>query len=242
MATKYRLILLMLMTLSFRSQPMLAQADQQGFRLGLKIPYTYDFTYYQRVNPRFGFHAGAQIVTIPFASYPLGIMNVWGADPDITAILEDPYTIGAGLDVGAQYHFGTDNRRYYFGLSGQWMNLLKRDLNDEVINKAFDVDLSGQDIPLGPISKSASTKPLTLNTNYVNLAFVFGKIVPLYNQDREIRIEVEISKIIFSHHHLQSDYRYITPISDRTNTELQSTMRKYGWFPSINVYYIFMAK
>ena len=57
-------------------------------------------------------------------------MEMWGADPKLTAILEEPFSIGAGMDIGAHYYFGTDNRRYYVGLSVQWMNLLKRDIDD----------------------------------------------------------------------------------------------------------------
>jgi hypothetical protein len=167
-------------------------------------------------------------------------MNLFGADPNVTAILEEPFSIGAGLDLGFHYYFGTDSRRYYGALSVQWMNLLKRDLKDEVINNAFDLNFNTPGaVTYGPISKSQSNKPLTLNTNYVNLGFIFGKIVPLPNSENEVRIEFAINKTIFSHHNLQSDYRYITPISELTNESLQSTMRKYGWFPTFNAYFIY---
>ncbi len=216
-----------------------SQPQEQGFRAGIKMPYTYDLGYFVRFHTRFAIHVSTQFVTFPFSKVPTGYMNLLGADKNITAILNEPFSIGAGLDIGAHYYFGSDNRRYYGALSMQWMNLLKRDISDEVINNAFGVDLNSGEIPLGPIAKSQSTKPLTLNTNYLNLGFIFGKIVPLLNPNMELRIEAEISKTIYSHHYLQSDYRYITPIAELTSDKLKETMKKYGWFPTLNVYFIY---
>lgn len=228
-------IALLLMTI----QVVFSQPEEQGFRVGIKLPYTYDLGYLVRFNTRIAIHLSTQFVTFPFSKVPTGYMNLWGADPDITAILNDPFSIGAGIDVGIHYYFGTDNRRYYSALSVQWMNLLKRDITDEVIYNAFGLDLNSGEIPLGPIAKSQSTKPLTINTNYVNLGFIVGKIIPLQNQNTELRIEAGVNKTIFSHHYLQSDYRYISPVAELTNEKLQYTMKKYGWFPTINVYFIY---
>ena len=216
-----------------------AQVGDEGIRVGLKLPYTYDIGYYNRFTNRIGMHVSAQFVTFPFSSVPTGYMNLFGADPNVTAILEGPFSLGAGLDLGFHYYFGTDNRRYYGGLSVQWMNLVKRDIVDEVINNAFNVNLDSGLYPLGPIAKSQSTKPLTINTNYVNMALLVGKIIPLQNKATELRVEFELSKVIFSHHNLQSDYRYITPVSEQANESLQNTMKKYGWFPTINIYFIY---
>jgi hypothetical protein len=212
--------------------------EGQAIRLGLRLPYTYDFGYFQRFNVRFGLHAGAQFATFPFSSSPLLFMNLFGAEPEMTLVLKDPFTVGAGGDVGLHYYFGKDNRRYYTGLSVQWMTLLKKDITDSVINEAFNVNLSSGEIPLGPIAKSQSIKPLTLNSHYWSLGFIFGKIIPINQSNREIRLEIEINKVIYSHHRLQSDYRYISPIAEKTNEGLQQMMRKYGWFPTINIYYL----
>lgn len=232
-------ILLSVFLVLFTNYYAVSQAQEQGVRVGIKLPYTYDLGYFVRFHTRFAIHISTQFVTFPFSKAPTGFMNIWGANPDITAILNEPFSIGAGLDVGAHYYFGSDNRRYYAIISMQWMNLLKRDISDEVINNAFDVNLNSGEIPLGPIAKSQSIKPLTLNTNYVNLGLFFGKIVPLLNPNYEIRIEVGVNKTVFSHHYLQSDYRYISPISKLTNEKLQEAMKKYGWFPTVNIYFIY---
>jgi len=235
--------LILIITIASFSRQSQAQDINQGLRLGVKIPYTYDIGLFHRFSTRFAMHISSQFVTIPFNNVPIGYMNLWGADENITAILDDPFLIGAGIDVGGHYYFGTDNRRYYVVMSLQWMNLLKKDIDDEVINNAFGVDLSSSDFPLGPISKEQSTKPLTINTNYVNIGIFFGKILPLYNNpDAELRLEVGINKVIFSHHNLQSDYRYISNVTATTNDELQKTMKKYGWFPTINFYFIHKLK
>ncbi len=216
-----------------------SQMVEQGIHFGIKIPYSYNIGYYKRFSTRIGMHADFQFITIPFNNVPLSYMEMWGADPKLTAILEEPFTIGAGADIGVHYYFGSDNRRYYVGISGQWMNLLKRDISDEVINEAFDVELDGPMFPVGPITKADSKKPLTLNTNYIQLGFFAGKKWQLYNPNWEVRVEVAMSMNLFSHHNLQSDYRYITPVAKQANEELQDMMHKYAWFPTLNVFMIY---
>jgi hypothetical protein len=216
-----------------------AQMVEDGVRFGLKIPYTYDIGYYKRFNTRIGIYVDAQFITIPFSNVPLAYMEMWGGDPKLTNILDMPFTIGFGFDVGGHYYFGSDNRRYYVGLSVQWMTLLKRDIEDEVINEAFDVDLSGPMFPEGPITKDDSTKPLTINTNYFQLGFLVGKKWQLRDPRLEVRVEAAISMNIWSNHYLQSDYRYITPVAKEANEALKDLMRKYAWFPTLNVFMIY---
>jgi len=230
---------LFFITVVLSSKQGFAQDAAQALHFGLKLPYTYNIGYYQRFNPRIGMHADFQFITIPFNNAPLAFMEMYGADQKLTAILREPFTIGAGFDIGAHYYFGSDNRRYYAGLSVQWMNLLKRDIEDNVINEAFDVDLDGHFFPIGPISKADSKKPLTLNTNYVQLGFFAGKKWQLYHPEWEVRLEAALSMNILSHHNLQSDYRYITPVAKQANEELQQMFKKYAWFPSLNIFLVY---
>ena len=222
-----------------------AQAGDKGIRMGLKLPYTYDIGYYHRFSTRIGMYVSSQIVTMPFSSSVTGLMNLYGADPKLTAILDESFGFGIGLDHGWQYHFGTDNRRYYVGLSIQWMSLLKEDINDAVIDDAFaDDPIEGCETldkcPINPMQKFNDSDVLTINTNYVNMALSFGITFPLpNNKNSEFRLEGQLAKTIASRHYLYSDFRYISPISERTNESLQDIMRKYGWFPSINLYYIY---
>ncbi len=232
-------VLFLLNLLFISTQFVNAQLEEQGYRVGIKLPYTYDIGYFFRFNTRLAGYVSTQFITIPFSAVPINMMNMLGANADITAILKEPFSIGAGIDLGMHYYFGTDSRRYYFALNTQWMNLLKRDIKDKVINKAFNTDLNSADIPIGPIAKWQSRKPLTINTNYINIGIVFGKIIPLRKKKTELRLEIALSKTVYSHHNLQSDYRIITPIAQQTNSQLQSLFRKYGWFPSLNIYFIY---
>ena len=241
---KHILVILFLFSALLFVLPQTAKAQRQvqGIHFGLKAPYTYNIGYYKRFTVRWGMHADIQIITIPFSQTPMAIMKMWGADAKLVAILEEPFSIGAGADIGVHYYFGTDNRRYYVGASAQWMNLLKRDISDEVINEAFDVDLDGPQFPIGPIPKGDSKKPLTLNTNYVQVGFFAGKKWQLHSPEWELRLELELSMNVFSHHNLQSDYRYITPVAKQANKELKSMMHRYAWFPSFNVFLIYKIR
>lgn len=212
--------------------------DYTGIKMGIKLPYSYNLSYYMRISDRIGTYFGGQAITFPFSSVPIGYFKMWGADEKMAEILREPYSIGAGVDMGMHYYFGADNRRYYGGLALEWMNLLKRDIEDKVINEAFNVDLDSY--PVGPILENLSVKPLTLNTNYLNLGFIFGtRFLLPYKPNWEMALELEISKTVYSHHFLFSDYRYITPVEKTASAELKKMMLKYGWFPTINVFFLY---
>lgn len=212
--------------------------DYSGLRMGLKIPYSYNFGYYMRLADRWGAYGGVQAITFPFSSAPVGFLKMFSQDEKIAEILSRPYSIGAGFDIGAHYYFGADNRRYYFSLSLQWINLLKRDIKDEVIENAFGVELD--DYPLGPILEDQSNRPLTLNTHYLNMGYTFGVRFLLPNiPEWEIAAEFEVGKTLVSHHFLFSDYRYITPVEKEASAALKKLMRVSGWFPSLNILFTF---
>jgi hypothetical protein len=143
--------------------------DYSGIRFGLKVPYSYSGNYYIRLADRWGAYGGVQFNTFPFGGAPVTYLQVFSSNEKdaLAEVLREPFSIGAGFDVGAHYYMGADNRRYYIAASLQWTNLLKRDISDDVVEAAFVVELD--DYPLGPILEQDSKKPLTLNTHYLNL-------------------------------------------------------------------------
>ena len=221
-------------------KPLMAQ-DYTGLRMGIKLPYSYNVNYYMRLADRWGAYGGVQAVTFPFGSVPVTYLKLFSdQEKDALAeVLREPFSIGAGVDVGAHYYFGADNRRYYIIGNLQWLNLLKRDIKDEVIENAFGVEMDKY--PIGPILEQNSKKPLTLNTHFLNLGLGVGKrfLLP-YNPDWQMAIEFELQKTLASHHFLFSDYRYITPVQTQTSTELKKLMRNSGWFPTVNFYFTYI--
>ncbi len=223
-----------------------AQRIEQGLRVGVKLPYTYDISYYHKFSTRIRMYFGTQIVTAPFSGTVTNVMDMYGANPNMTAILRESMGFGIGLDHGWQYHFGKDRRRYYIGLSIQWMWLPKQDIEDQVVDAAFANDGIGgcstlEACPINPMHHLYDAKKLTINTNYVNISLAFGYTIFLRSKN-QIRLEGAIAKTIASRHYLYSEYRYISPFTERTNEGLQDIMLKYGWFPSINVYYIYKLR
>jgi hypothetical protein len=214
--------------------------DYSGIRFGLKVPYSYSGNYYIRLADRWGAYGGVQFNTFPFGGAPVTYLQVFSSNEKdaLAEVLREPFSIGAGFDVGAHYYMGADNRRYYIAASLQWTNLLKRDISDDVVEAAFVVELD--DYPLGPILEQDSKKPLTLNTHYLNLGLAGGvRFLLPYNPDWEVAMELEVQKTLASHHFLFSDYRYLTPVAEQASKELKALMRKSGWFPTINVYFLY---
>lgn len=238
-------VVFLFLIISLLPREALSQAGDQGLRVGLKLPYTYDIGYYQRFSPRIGMYVSTQFVTVPMSNSVTGLMNLYGSDPKITAILDEGFAFGYGFDHGWQYYFGTDNRRYYGGLSVQWMSLLKQEIKDEVVDNAYANDpdnaiKSLDEYPVNTAQQFQDSKALTMNTSYLNIALTFGITFKIpNNKNSEFRLESQLAKNIASRHYLYSDYRYISPLTERVNSDLQDIMMKYGWFPSINFFYIY---
>ena len=211
----------------------------EGFHYGIKIPFSYNFGYYSKVANRFGFYANATIVTVPFNNSLLGYMKAFGADEKMTNVLIEPFRFGFGFEGGGHYYFGTDNRRYYVGLNAQWINLPKVAMRDEVINEAYGVDLSSHDYPEGPITEAESKNPLTLKSAYMQMGIMAGKRFFYLEPNFEMFLEVGLSKTMASTHRLASDYRYISPVSELNNESLKKMMKRYGWMPTVNVFFIY---
>jgi len=246
MKSKSSFVLLIALLIISSTSKVSAQAGDKAVRIGLKLPYTYDIGYYQRFSTRIGMHISSQIVTFPFSSSLTSIMNMYGADPAFTNILKESMGFGIGIDHGWHYYFGTDNRRYYVGLSARWMSLPKQEFDDKIINTVLEngsVDGCNtlDDCPVNTAHKFGDSQKLTINVNYVNIAITAGMTFVLYGGN-EIRLEGEIAKTIASRHYLYSEYRYISPVTEYVNTNLQDIMKKYGWFPAVNVYYIYKLK
>lgn len=230
---KYSIIIFLL----FFTTAIIARAgDVQGIRYGFKVPYSYDLSYYKRLNHDFAFYGGIQLTSIPFQNSSIKIMELWGGDVKIASILEEPYVMGAGLDLGYNF-YPWKNSNFYFTAAIQWMDLVKTDIDDILINDALDVDISKY--PEGPIPKSLSQNPLTINSHYLNFALGVGKSLNVKTSKFYIvNLEFQISKTLASNHFLDSDYRYLTPVSNRASQELKNLYLKYGWFPLLNIYFI----
>ncbi len=212
--------------------------DVRGIRYGFKIPYSYDLTYYQRFNTKIALYGGLQLTSVPFQNSSIKIMEFWGGDVNIASILDQPYVMGTGIDIGSNFYLGKKNK-FYFSAAFQWMDLFEKDIEDMVINNALGVDISK--LPEGPIPKFLSEHPLTINSNYLNLALGLGKSINLKSSRYYVmNIEFQLSKTIASHHFLNSDYRYLTPIQNKASNELKILYLNYGWFPLINIYFIRM--
>jgi hypothetical protein len=166
-------------------------------------------------------------------------MKSYGADPKLTKVLEQPFKFGFGFEAGGHYYFGTDNRRYYVGMSAQWINLLKVDMTEDVINDAYNNALKDPKLVYGPIPEEQSKKPLTLKSAYLQLGFMAGKRFFYLEPNFEMFVEVGMSKTMASTHRLASDYRYVSQISELNNESLKKMMKQYGWLPTVNVLFIY---
>lgn len=219
----------------FSGIEVLAKKEIRGIYYGIEMPYSYHFGFYAKQSTRLAIMGNAKIFAIPINQGYTGIMGLWGADEKLIHVLQKPFRFGYGFEGRGHYYFGTDNRRYYVGITAQMILLPKVKISDQVINDAYNIDLSSHDFPEDPVAKLRSTEPLTLKSTYANIGIFAGKRFFYMEPGFEMFVEVGINKTVFSNHRLASDYRYITPAQEMNNSALKELMWKYGWAPGINI-------
>lgn len=219
----------------FTGNRLQAKKEIRGIYYGIELPYSYHFGFYAKQSSRLAIMGNAKIFAPPFNHAYTMVMQMWGANEKAINVLKEPFRFGYGFEGRAHYYFGTDNRRYYVGINAQMILLPKVKISDNIINQAYNVDLSSHDFPEDPVAKLRSTEPLTLKSTYANLGVFFGKRFFYMEPGFELFLEAGVNKTVFSNHRLASDYRYITPVHELNNSTLKEMMLKYGWAPGINI-------
>lgn len=183
------------------------------------------------------YYAELYLSSYPFSLSRLKVLDFFGANSKMTEVFSEPLYLGLGFETGFNFALSDKKVHDYIKINLSVLSLPNTLITDEVINNAFNVDLDSPKYPRGFVREDMSTMPLTLKSSFFNLGLAYSYQLDL--RKNSFRFEFELKKTFWSKHRLYSDYRFLTPIEKMTDKELNKMMLKYGWFPSLNFYYVF---
>lgn len=215
-------------------------AQDVNLKFGLKFPTAVNLgaeIEFENLPESF-YYAEIFITSYPFTNVNMKMMRLYGADINMSNVLIKPLHFGFGVELGSNFNLRKSRLNDYLIVNANFLSLSKTLINDDLINQAFDVDLDSHSYPLGLREKQYSTEPLSLKSTMFNIGLGYAVQKDITHSKLSIRFAFEVKKTFYSKHRLYSDYRFLTPIEKLTDSELNKMLIKYGFFPSLNVYFI----
>ena len=204
--------------------------------IGTQIPLQYTAGYGYQISNHFSARAQAGFLTQPYDGLIVNSLEAFGLDKYLGRVIKKAFKTGTLLGVGANYHFGKN----YAGVFGQYIHLQGGGITPaDALSVYFKQDFSGFD-PMG-----LPAFELNMQSNLLNTGILFGHGFQLHNPHFSINTEVGFSKIVASKNTFSSNRSLIdqTALGQNIYKEIDKEMRaaywKYGFIPSISIYFVY---
>jgi hypothetical protein len=205
-------------------------------KLGTQIPFQHSIIYDHRITPAFSLNAGIGLIGAPYTNMLLGSLeNRNMISTDDRHIIERSYQSGITYQIGANIHFSKN----YIRLFGQLAHL-NADLSiPDLVGLYFRTS-----IPPALAAVGSFINPIDIKSNVPMAGLLYGRRIPI-GEHAEIHAEFSVAKTL-GH---QTTYKTgtfldnIEVVNDIVYNELDNDLdtyfKEHGWFPSLNVYYVF---
>jgi hypothetical protein len=239
MKNKYSLLVLVFMLLSSAAFAQYNKAQRtvppdaaSYLKIGTQIPFQHSLIYDHRITEGFSINGGIGLVGTPYTGMRLSSLenrNLISANDK--TIIDRSFRSGMSYQIGANMHFN----RNYVRVFGQLLNL-KADLAlTDLANLYFDTNIP-------PFANFLN--PIEVRSNVPMAGALFGRRFPI-GQRSEIHAEVSVSKTL-GHSTRYTTGTFIDNIEivndiayNELDNDLDDYFTKYGWVPSLNIYYVY---
>jgi hypothetical protein len=213
-----------------------AFSQSKSIRVGVEVPFQTAVGFENQFHEWFSFHGQFGVISVPWNNALLRQWRGMGMSNQATDVLEPAFEFGTVAGLGARYYFNKHTVRNYVGPIFFYVNNYQSDISDISVARMFNKNMHS--FPLGPIPQSMSAEPLTISTKFIQLGLQYGYRIKMRRDDREIRLELNISKNLWSRHFIESDYRYLGSFKETVNQEFKTLYKKHAYITTVNLYYI----
>ena len=210
-----------------------AIAQRSSLKVIAEIPLHFGIGYEGRIAGGFSAGGSLGILTSPNSDLIITYLRVIGTEEELVLIIDDAFQLGWVGEVNVNYNF----KRNYVGIFSQAIGAQAGDVESELIEDYFDVELD--DYPLKPGGSNISEKNLTVRTRLYQLGLLYGRRFPLKDKRFEIDAEVGLSLNIGSTSKVYSDNRDFSALNERINVTLQGFYQDYAYIPSAAVMFVY---
>jgi hypothetical protein len=202
------------------------------FKLGTQVPFQHSVMYEHGITTSFGINAGLGLVSSPYTKVLFSSLENKGlVTSNERKIMDRSYRMGITYQLGANFHF----RQNYMRVFGQVARVSSDLALTDLANLYLNTNIPDVARFLNPV-KIKSTIPM--------IGAAYGHKFSL-GPNSEIHVEGAISKTL-GHNTTYKTGTFIDNIEvvndiiyNKIDNGFDRYFSTYGWFPSVNVYYVY---
>jgi hypothetical protein len=202
-------------------------------KIGTQIPLQHSIIYDHRVTPGFSINGGLGLITSPYTGMIFsGLENRGIITAKDEEILDRSFQFGISYQLGANFHFDKN----YVRLAGQ-LTRINGDL-------AF-TDLANLALNTNVPPFASFLNPIDIKSTIPMVGMLYGRRFTFPGSRSEIHAEVSVMKTL-GHNTQYKTGLFIDNIQivndivyNQIDNDLDRYFSKYGWLPSLNVYYVY---
>jgi hypothetical protein len=212
-----------------------AQQSRSSVFAGTQFPLQFTAGYQYQVHPLISVRAQAGAMTHPLDKIFLYSMEQSGLNKDLSRIIKESFDIGYLGTAGVNIHY----RRYYLGVYGQLVHLRGQGRLTEALYTYYRNDLPPIPPEFQPLLDGLQLK---WQSNIWNAGILAGRKFVLPKPRLAVHTEVGFTRTFSASNAFASNNTFLdqTTLADqiyaRLDYEFKEAFRKYGYYPSVNLY------
>ncbi|HAN18369.1 MAG: hypothetical protein A2X13_06865 [Bacteroidetes bacterium GWC2_33_15] len=193
--------------------------------VGLDIPIYYSFGYEHEISEHISLNGKLGVLTNPFDVIILDLLKEFDADELLVNTIGDAFSVGINLQPTLKWYI----RKTYIGLSYSFLMLNAKDCPIDAIENYYEISI--------PDRYSSS---LTLQSNLHNAGFILGRKFNIKGSRYAVNLEFSLMKTFASNSYLKKEREQsLESLSNAIDNKLNQYFVNYGYFPSINVFFVY---
>jgi hypothetical protein len=228
-------IVFVLVTFLLVTAQLFAQQNRRAVFAGAQVPLQFTAGYQYQLHPVVSLRLQGGVMTHPLDKIFLYSMEQSGLDKELSTIIKESFDVGYLATGGINFHY----RKYYLGLNGQYAHLRGEGRLTDALYTYYKKDLPPIPAEFQPLLDGLQ---LQWQSNIWNAGLLIGRKFVLPNPRLAIHTEIGFTKTFTSASKFTSNNEFLnqTTLADeiylRLDQEFKEAFRKYGYYPSINVY------
>lgn len=202
----------------------LIKAQTSSVQIGTQFPLMYAVGYEYQFKNDISFNFQAGVLTKPYDEIILNVLESYSDNKALMSTIGEAFKYGLIIQPTLKYNFSKN----YIGLYYSYFWLYAEDTPMEAFENYYGVSL-----PIG-----IRQDEMKLRSELLNIGLMYGRRFYFKNPSFQIWLELSLAKTCWSYTELTHEDYNFESLSNSVDEELNEYYMKYGYLPSLNIYFI----
>lgn len=202
----------------------LIKAQTSSVQVGTQFPLMYAVGYEYQFKNDISFNFQGGILTKPYDEIILTVLESYSDNKALMSTIGEAFKYGLIIQPTLKYHFSKN----YFGLYYSYFWLYAEDTPMDAFENYYGISL-----PIG-----IRQDEMKLKSELLNIGLLYGRKFYFKNPSFQVWLELSLAKTCWSYSELTHEDYNLENLSNSVDEELNEYYMKYGYLPSINIYFI----